>query len=289
VEELTSSVDQVSEHAQSQAAAVDQGASSMTQVQKSLDEISRSLTEISGLAERSVENSVEGSHAVGEVVQGINLIAASSKKIAGIVTVISEIAEQTNLLALNASIEAARAGEHGRGFAVVADEVSKLAERSSHSTKEIETLIRESEKNVETGVRTAKGSQESMDQIRTASQKVKDMIVDLSGAMGQQVSAIRDLASALENVNEMSRSISAATEEQTTNAKQVSKAVENVNELTQAAASAAEQMSSSTEQLTGMAQELQKLVAQFRVSADSGESLENQTGIATPQSVEKIA
>jgi methyl-accepting chemotaxis protein len=223
------------------------------------------------------------------VVQGINLIAESSEKIAGIVTVISEIAEQTNLLALNASIEAARAGEHGRGFAVVADEVSKLAERSAHSTKEIETLIKESVKNVQIGVTTAKGSQESMDQIRAASQKVKDMIVELSGAMGQQVAAIRDLAGALENVNEMSRSISAATEEQTTNARQVSKAVENVNGLTQAAASAAEQMSSSTEQLTGMAQELQKLVAQFRVAADSGESLENHAGNHTPQSMEKIA
>ncbi|HYW83286.1 MAG TPA: methyl-accepting chemotaxis protein, partial [Spirochaetia bacterium] len=191
VEELTASVDQVSGNAQSQAAAADQGASSMTQVQRSIDEISRSLGEISGLAERSVANSVEGSQAVGNVVQGINLIAESSDKIAGIVTVIAELADQTNLLALNASIEAARAGEHGRGFAVVADEVSKLAERSSTSTKEIELLIKESVKNVQLGVQTARGSQESMEQIRAASQKVKDMIVDLSASMEQQVSAIR--------------------------------------------------------------------------------------------------
>ena len=65
--------------------------------------------------------------------------------------VISDIADQTNLLALNASIEAARAGEHGRGFAVVADEVSKLADRSSSSTKEIEASIKESVKNVTRG------------------------------------------------------------------------------------------------------------------------------------------
>ena len=134
-----------------------------------------------------MENSVEGAQAVGQVVQGINLIAESSEKIAGIVTVIAEIADQTNLLALNASIEAARAGEHGRGFAVVADEVSKLAERSSASTKEIEMLIRESVRNVTQGVQTAKGSQDSMEQIRAASQKVKDMIIALSDSMKQQV------------------------------------------------------------------------------------------------------
>ena len=239
----------------------------MDQVQKSIDAIARSLSDISGLAGVSVDSSVEGARAVDEVVHGINRIAESSAKIAGIVTVISEIADQTNLLALNAAIEAARAGEHGRGFAVVADEVSKLAERSSASTKEIELLIRESEANVKQGVQTALGSQGSMEQIRGASQKVKDMIVGLSESMQQQVQAVEELAKALTNVNEMSQSISAATEEQTTNARQVSQAVESVNEVTQSAASAAEELSSATEQLSGMAMELTRLVGQFKIAA----------------------
>jgi methyl-accepting chemotaxis protein len=271
VEELAASVDQVADHARSQAEAVERGSSAMAQVHESMEVVTKNLSEISTLASHSVENALEGARAVSDVVEGINLIAGSSEKISGIVSVISDIADQTNLLALNASIEAARAGEHGRGFAVVAEEVSKLADRSSSSTKEISNLIRESVKDVAKGVEKAKGSQLAMEQIRAASQQVQEMIMELSQSMSKQMSAAKEMAGSLASVSEMSQSITAATDEQTTNARQVSKAVENVNELTQSAASAAEEMSRATEMLAGMAQELQKLTEQFKIDDGGAE------------------
>ncbi|MGA2614535.1 MAG: methyl-accepting chemotaxis protein [Spirochaetia bacterium] len=265
VEELSASVDQVAEHAKHQAGAVERGSASMAQVHSSIEVVSKNLTEIADLASRSVDNAQEGANAVSEVVDGINLIAGSSEKISGIVNVISDIADQTNLLALNASIEAARAGEHGRGFAVVAEEVSKLADRSSSSTKEIEGLIRESVKDVAKGVEKARRSQAAMELIRAASQKVREMISGLTDSMAQQVGAAKEMEGALDSVRQMSQNISEATAEQTSNARQVSQAVENVNEVAQSAAAAAQQMSQATEMLADMAQELLKLTAQFRI------------------------
>jgi methyl-accepting chemotaxis protein len=230
VEELAASIDQVALNAKSQRESVDSNLRYIEQVRTAANEVSETLR---------------------KVVESIGLISESSEKITGIVNVISDIADQTNLLALNASIEAARAGEHGRGFAVVASEVSKLADRSATSTKEIEALIKESEKNVSGG---------------------NKMIHELTNALGQQIESIKEVSKALESISEMSQSISAAAEEQSSNSKQVSKAIEDVNEISQQAASSAEEMSASTQQLSNLAKQLKALLEQFKVDEKDAET-----------------
>lgn len=81
-----------------------------------------------------------------ESFEAINRLSRHSARVGEFLSVIREVVEQTNLLSLNASIIAAQAGSRGRAFAVVAEEVRSLARRTSASTKEIEELVRNIQK-----------------------------------------------------------------------------------------------------------------------------------------------
>ncbi|WP_032096503.1 MULTISPECIES: methyl-accepting chemotaxis protein [unclassified Alteromonas] len=107
-------------------------------------------SQIAADGSNSLQQSIDTFEVALEEVEQTNKLmrelSEQSLKIEAIVTTISGIADQTNLLALNAAIEAARAGDQGRGFAVVADEVRQLAQRTSHSTVEIESVVAENRK-----------------------------------------------------------------------------------------------------------------------------------------------
>jgi methyl-accepting chemotaxis protein len=66
-----------------------------------------------------------------------------------IIEVIKDLVSDTELLAFNAAIIAAKAGEEGRGFAVVAEEIRDLADRTTTSADEIETIIKSISKDTE--------------------------------------------------------------------------------------------------------------------------------------------
>lgn len=111
---------------------------------RSLEEKSYSMVTEASEGTKEVNATAEVIKDLGVQIQAseknMTNLSTRSVEIQSIVGVIEGIAAQTNLLALNASIEAARAGESGKGFAVVAQEVRKLAESTSDSTANIQTL-----------------------------------------------------------------------------------------------------------------------------------------------------
>lgn len=145
----------------------------------------------------SLQRSVEIFESALSEVEQTNLLmhelSEQSLKIETIVTTISGIADQTNLLALNAAIEAARAGEQGRGFAVVADEVRQLAQRTSDSTVEIESVVAENRKLADKSTKKMAAVKNSVDQNSQQITQVQNIIDEIQkGALNvsETVSAI---------------------------------------------------------------------------------------------------
>ena len=126
-------------------------ATSMEQLTVTVKQNADNARQANQMAQGASNVAQKGGAMVAQVIDTMNSINQSSRKIADIIGVIDAIAFQTNILALNAAVEAARAGEQGRGFAVVASEVRNLAQRSAAAAKEIKTLIGASVDQVDAG------------------------------------------------------------------------------------------------------------------------------------------
>ncbi|MCL5517275.1 methyl-accepting chemotaxis protein [Citrobacter cronae] len=238
--EISTGNNDLSSRTEEQAAALEETAASMEQLTATVKLNAENAREASQLADTATETAGKGSSLVSEVVETMDGIAASSKQIAEITSVINSIAFQTNILALNAAVEAARAGEQGRGFAVVAGEVRNLASRSAGAAKEIETLIGESSRRVDQDARLVKETGLTMEAI-------------LRGAT---------------EVTTIMKQIASASEEQNKGISQVSVAITQMDSVTQQNAALVEQVSAAAVALERQTEDLQRSVQQFRLSAN---------------------
>jgi methyl-accepting chemotaxis protein len=150
---------------------------------------------------------------VGQVVQTMQGINASSKKIAEIIAVIDSIAFQTNILALNAAVEAARAGEQGRGFAVVASEVRSLAGRTAEAAREIKGLIAASVERVAQGTVLVDSAGQTMSEIVAAIQRVTSIVAEISTASAEQSTGVAQVGLAVTQMDQATQQNAALVEE----------------------------------------------------------------------------
>jgi methyl-accepting chemotaxis protein len=227
----------LSARTENQASSLQQTAASVEEMAGTVRTNADNAQQANQLASAASASATKGGQVVGEVVDTMNGIQASSRKIADIIGVIDGIAFQTNILALNAAVEAARAGEQGRGFAVVAGEVRSLAQRSANAAREIKTLIQDSVEKVNAGSQL----------VNTAGSTIQDVVL--------QVRKVTDLVG----------EIAHASTEQSQGIGQINQAVGQLDQTTQQNAALVEESMAASESLKGQAAKLAEAMLGFKI------------------------
>ncbi|MEL7291661.1 MAG: methyl-accepting chemotaxis protein [Pseudomonadota bacterium] len=240
-------------------------ATAMTEMAHSVQEVAQSAQNSQQMVERVEQASESGRQIMGtnittinqletrlnESVDAVKELQAMSSQIGTILDVIRNIAEQTNLLALNAAIEAARAGEQGRGFAVVADEVRVLAQRTTESTSEIESMI----SNLQSSSTSAnKVIQSCMD----------DMELSVEQASSAN-SAMEEIQGLILEISQMSGHISQAAAEQSETTGDIARNIEEINLIADSSYQAMAQIAQTSNNLSSLANQQGELVHRFKL------------------------
>jgi methyl-accepting chemotaxis protein len=229
----------LSSRTEAQASALEETAASIEQLTATVRQNAEHAREADRLATSASDIAQRGGAVVGQVVDTMDAIDTSARRIVDIIGVIEGIAFQTNILALNAAVEAARAGEQGRGFAVVAGEVRTLAQRANAAAHEIKGLIDDSVARVDAGTR----------------------LVAEAGA------TMRDVVDSVGRVTAIMGEISIASGEQEQGIGQVNRAIGEIDGATQQNAALVEEATAAASAMQEQAELLQRLVASFVLDA----------------------
>ncbi len=198
---------------ESQASSLQQTAASMEQLTSNVQQSAASVHSANELAGQASSMAAAGGSIVSQVVQTMDDISQSSRKILDIIGMIDGIAFQTNILALNAAVEAARAGEHGKGFAVVATEVRSLAQRSATAAKEVKQLIDSSIAKVDAGARLTNNAGATMSEVIESVGRVTRVMDEIHNATQEQSRGIGQVNQAVVHIDDITQQNAALVEQ----------------------------------------------------------------------------
>ncbi len=213
--EIASGNQDLSGRTEQQASSLEETAAAMEQLTATVQQNAENARQAKHLAANASQIAAHGGTVVGQVVQTMGGIDASSRKIVDIIGVIDSIAFQTNILALNAAVEAARAGEQGRGFAVVASEVRTLAQRSATAAREIKSLIDDSVAQVNAGSRLVQDAGSTMQEVVESVQRVTAIVTEISNASQEQSTGIAEIGGAVSQMDQSTQQNAALVEQAT--------------------------------------------------------------------------
>lgn len=230
-ENLAESAQALAEGATDQAGSVEELTATITNIADAVTRTADELQKTTQKAENYAEQADAGHTQMKSLMEEMDRINETSKKIQNIIADIEDIASQTNLLSLNAAIEAARAGEAGRGFAVVAEQIRKLAEQSAQSAVDTRSLIEGSLAEIERGNQAAEAAADSLEQIVTGVKEIASDAKRLSEESVAQAQAMEQAEVGVNQISEVVQSNSASAEESSATSEELSAQAYSLNEL----------------------------------------------------------
>jgi methyl-accepting chemotaxis protein len=160
-------------------------------------------------------------------------LKVSFQSVSEVTNIMTDIADRTNLLSLNASIEAARAGEHGKGFAVVAQEVSKLADNSIENAKNINRIIKDSNKILLNGENSVGITTRLIELQNVNIESALKFFEELKIKIQNQIEVNHKFIQYLEELYKISKEIEGYSKEQTLGIEEISKTVSQMEKSIQ--------------------------------------------------------
>lgn len=231
--EMQQTSDNIAEDIEDSASELNETNHTVQKIAHTIHDIANQIEGIQKSADLASDNATQGAGALEKTKSTMAKIEESSRKIEGIIKVITDIADQTNLLSLNATIEAAKAGEFGKGFSVVADEVRSLAERSSESVVEISQLIEISSLNVKDGHLVNKETELIFKQIIQQIQEINDNTRKVNKSIVDQDAGIQEVVKATNIISNLIKNNASATTELAATSNEISKTIGNLSNMAQ--------------------------------------------------------
>lgn len=267
---INNTIVELSDGAQKQATEAQQGAYMLNNLANKIEKTIETTEEIKVNLDCVVQDNNNGSRAIeelgnklettnnigNETNENIKVLAQKSKFIGEIVDAINAISRQTNLLALNAAVEASRAGTAGKGFAVVADEIRMLSQKTSESTRKIESIMTEISDGILSTEQNVVESNKAILEANDAMKISMEAFNNITNSFEKMTENVYELLKSIEEIDESKSSvvdsiqgISQICEESALATKQISSLIQTQTASANTVANAADKLNKITENL----------------------------------------
>ncbi|NOU90174.1 HAMP domain-containing protein [Paenibacillus sp. LMG 31460] len=278
-EEIARSIQEVASGTHSQLSLTDEAVEETTDMFVNIKKITQRIELASHSAKDALQTAIEGKADIAEAINQINLISRNSldsvgivrqleeksKKINHIMTLLSTIAKQTKMLALNTGIIASQAGANGKTFSVISREICLLAENSTKSNQEIDTLVTEIQEDISKAVKAMEDGDSNVQEGKLLTKKAGDSFTNIlqlvEGVSGQAGDMTNEIKMIQMNTHKMVENMEIVSNLYGNSASSTN----HISATTEEQTAAIQEVASYSNELAHMAKVLQQSVASFKL------------------------